>query len=502
MMRHFFVFFLLFCTIIIDGRITCCAQNNTIEEYEQFKRKAQQKYEDFRQKCNAEYAEFLKQVWESYQAGPVLSKPKEKTVPPVVMPEEEIDNPISPKPVPIDTVVPVVNEKPVPQPIPIAPIREQPQPVANCLTFTFFGTEGKVRIPQGKPKKVVTLGGNLTGNNISDAWNELSNGDYDNLIRDCLELRIRYGLCDWAYLQMIRELSERYYDGRNNAATMLMAWICCQTGYQMRLAVSDGKLYLLIGSQHVIYGMSYWTVEGTKFYPFLHEGETLKEQIQICGASFPGEQPMSLYLFKAQTFAERLNDERTVKSKRYPEAIATYKVNQNLMDFYATYPTSMFGENFCTRWAMYANTPMAENIRQELYPQLKRTVEGKNQLAAVNILLNWVQTGFVYEYDDKVWGDDRAFFAEESLNYPYCDCEDRSILFTRLVRDLLGLKCLLVYYPGHLACAVQFTEPVTGDYITLNGKTFIVADPTYIGAPVGCTMPDMDNKTAKVILLD
>ena len=30
---------------------------------------------------------------------------------------------------------------------------------------------------------------------------------------------------------------------------------------------------------------------------------------------------------------------------------------------------------------------------------------------------------------------------------------------------------------------------------------FIICDPTYIGVPIGMTMPDMDNKTAKVILL-
>ena len=108
--------------------------------------------------------------------------------------------------------------------------------------------------------------------------------------------------------------------------------------------------------------------------------------------------------------------------------------------------------------------------------------------------------GVVYEYDDKVWGGDRAFFAEESLYYPYCDCEDRSILFSRLVRDLMGLKVLLVYYPGHLATAVCFTDNVIGDYISLNNQKYVVCAPTYIGAPVGATMPEMDNSKAKVIL--
>ena len=144
---------------------------------------------------------------------------------------------------------------------------------------------------------------------------------------------------------------------------------------------------------------------------------------------------------------------------------------------------------------------MSERIKKQLYPALQKAIQGKSQYEAANVLLNFVQTAFIYEYDDKVWGGDRAFFAEESLYYPYCDCEDRSILFSRLIRDLLGLKVLLVYYPGHLATAVCFTDNVTGDYISLNNQKYVVCDPTYIGAPVGATMPDMDNGKAKVILL-
>lgn len=172
------------------------------------------------------------------------------------------------------------------------------------------------------------------------------------------------------------------------------------------------------------------------------------------------------------------------------------------MSFYSSYPTSIIDDNLMTRWAMYANTPLANDVSSQLYRQLKSSVDGKSNLEAVNILLNWVQTGFEYEFDDIIWGEDRAFFAEESLNYPYCDCEDRSILFTRLVRDILGLKCILVFYPGHLASAVCFDETVNGDYIILDNERYTICDPTYIGASVGLTMPDMNNQSAKVILLN
>lgn len=478
--------------------ISCRAQvtNNIRAQYEQFKQQAHQEYADFRKKCNANYAEFLKKAWESYQAGPIIPQPKDDMGPPVIMSDEDREKPISPKPIPIDTIIkPVLDE---PQPLPVSPIYEQTGPDYNVLTLKYFGTEAKVRVPK---QNVNLFSDKFSMESMSDAWMALSEGGYDNLLRDCLEMRIRYGLCDWAYLLLLRDISEELYGGSNNSSTFFMAWAYCQTGYQMRLAVAENKLYMLMGSKHQIYNWSYYVLEGGYFYPFRHDRAEISNA-QISDTSFPEEKPISLFMNETQAFAENYGNERVISSSQYPNVIGTVRINQNLMDFYSTYPTSQFGDNVASRWAMYANTPMAENVKKQLYPSLRQAINGKPQLEAINMLLNWVQTGFVYEYDDKIWGDDRAFFAEESLNYPYCDCEDRSILFTRIVRDLLGLKCILIFYPGHLACAVHFSDDVEGDYIMLESQKFIVTDPTYIGAPAGYTMPGMDNKTATVILLE
>lgn len=83
-----------------------------------------------------------------------------------------------------------------------------------------------------------------------------------------------------------------------------------------------------------------------------------------------------------------------------------------------------------------------------------------------------------------------------------CTRRHRGYAYSRLVRDLLGLRTLLVFYPVHLAMAVAFNEKVDGDYIVCQGQRFVVCDPTYIGAPVGATMTDMDNAKATVVLLE
>ena len=65
--------------------------NNPRKTYDDFKKQALQKYSDFRTQANEQYAVFLKQAWEQYNALPAIPKPKDETVPPVTIPEEDKD---------------------------------------------------------------------------------------------------------------------------------------------------------------------------------------------------------------------------------------------------------------------------------------------------------------------------------------------------------------------------------------------------------------------------
>ena len=461
--------------------------NNSASLYNQNKEQAKTAYNSFREKANHDYIELLKKAWGDYDKVSPLPKPKEDNpIPPRPYEEPLEDNPISV----IPEEVPIV--KPHHQPEPIEPIHENPQPIENRVQFNFYGLNESVRIPRFANIKVNA--GNIE--NIAEAWDSLCDDAIDNTIYDVLELRDKYNLSDWAYLQLLETIANKYCADKNGA-TLLAAFLYCQSGYQMRLAVDADRLYMLFGSRHQIFDKGYFVVDGETFYPY---GEP-SNSIQICAAAFEGETPLSLLINNEQKLGASLSEKRTISSKRYSDTRATSQVPKGLIDFFNSYPTSAIGGNIMTRWAMYANTPLAEKAKEHLYPALKKSIENCSKLEAANKLLNWVQTGFVYEYDDKVWGHDRAFFAEETLFYPYCDCEDRSILFSRLVRVLLGLDVALIYYPGHLATAVKFDSDIRGDAMLINGDKYIVCDPTYIGAPVGAQMPDLDYDNTMAIIL-
>lgn len=483
--------------------------DETFEDYKARRKQAfdsytnarRKEFDEYRRKQNEAFAELMRKAWSAVNPSPVNPRPKVDPVPPVTVPIEDTIEVITPVPLPFDEVVPA--PVPLPQPQPIRPIEEIPAPepvrieIPPTKAFTFYGTEGRVRYDV---KNAIRLS-SLSEETIADAWLKLSEDAYTNLIYDCLQIRRKRNLCDWAYLTMLRNMAESVYGKESNEAVMLMAFVYCQSGYKMRLAIGDEKLYMLFASEHLIYDWNYFMIEGERYYTYNNQ----TGRVRVCEQAYPKEQSLSLLINGDQMFAMSRTSESKHHSKRNEDMRVSMAANQNMLDFYTSYPTSMIGENFVSRWAMYANAPMPRHIKETVYPQIRRAISGCDQRTAVNKILNFIQTGFEYGYDDKVWGDDRAFFPEESLFYPYCDCEDRSILLTRIVRDLLGLKCILVYYPGHLASAIAFTEgSPAGDYIALNGRRFFIADATITGygAPVGVTMQNMNNKTAKVILLD
>jgi hypothetical protein len=335
----------------------------------------------------------------------------------------------------------------------------------------------------------------LSENGIADAWLTLSDSIYDNTIKAALDTRKANALCDWAYMDMLREVTEKQY-GKSNEAVLAQTFIMAQSGYRIRLGRNDTKLYLLSASQYDIFDLRYYMIDGSKFY--IVNGEK-NAKMYICEAKFGKEKPLSLQMTRLPRLGEEETPKRTLSSRKGLTTAAS--VNKNLIDFFNHYPQACFKGDQTTRWVAYANTPIEKSVTDMLYPPLRNAINGLGQKEAVSLLLNWVQTAFAYEYDDKVWGGDRAFFAQETLFYPYCDCEDRSILFSRIVRDLTGLDVVFLYYPGHLATAVGFTEDVNGDWVIHNGKKYVVCDPTYINAGVGRTMPGMNNQAAQIVAL-
>lgn len=456
-----------------------------LNSYSQERNSIHNDYRSFRNSINADYADFLRNAWDNLTSFAPIQKPQDKKpVPPVVFEKNQIKTPV------IIESKPIVAPKPDPSPKPISPVEENEHPTSQH-NVAFYGLDIAVRVPASSTISILT-----NENDIASKWEDFSDGRFDNSLYDLLAIKQSNQLSDWAYLELVDKFSHDFFTN-GNAASLLTAWILCQSGFQIRIARDSNSIIVLYASNHIIFDNSYFIVDGVKYYP-LTKGSS---NIKICNAKFKGETPLSLSITKEQRLGLNMSDKRTIKSSRFPNLSASVSVNKNLIDFYNNFPTSAIGGNPLSRWGIYANTPFSSESASSLYAQLKSSLSNCSTQEAVERLLNWVQTGLQYEFDDVVWGHDRAFFAEETLFYPYADCEDRSILFSRLIRDLLGLDVALIYYPGHLATAVHFNEDVSGDAVILNGQKFTICDPTYIGAPVGVQMPNLDYDKIRTIVL-
>lgn len=491
--------------------LTINAQTDNFEKFkqqqnasfDQYKSDKQAEFDAYRKRVNEEYAEFMRQAWKEFP-GNEAEKPKdEKTLPPVVY--EEPKPAPTPEPKPETTPIPkpkeevkpipvkpqvVVVPKPTPAPEPIAPVKPKEEPYKK-VTVSYYGTLITIGFPNNDDLHIKALKENA----FADAWKHLSDSRYDVTVKTALDARTANHLCDWAYLKMLQAVTEKQY-GQTNEAVLAQAFLLVQSGYRIRLGIDDNKLQLLVASLYNIYGYRYYLLDNTRFYVV---SNSKNSNMHICESKYGKERSLSLQITDLPKLGDEPTPKRTLTSKK--GVAAPVSVNKNLIDFFNTYPKASINGDYTTCWAAYANTPLDQSVKNMLYPPLKKTISSMSEKDAVGIILNWVQTAFEYGYDDKIWGGDRAFFAQETLYYPYSDCEDRAILFSRLVRDLVGLDVVLLYYPGHLATAVGFKGDVNGDYLMYKNRKYVVCDPTYINAGVGRTMPNMNNQQAQIIAL-
>lgn len=477
--------------------------------FDDFAEQARADFNDFRSKANSEYNKFVQEAWAEFTAFSGIPKPEEIKVEPVIFSEDQVTDKIQlakwvkkiiknrKDPV---VIHPLTKEEFSSKPEPVAEVKPVKIPASDQkfaeMPFTYYGNDMMIHLDETKR---FNLGG-VSREQIAKALDMLCKKDFDNALVDCLKLREEYELCDWAYLNMLLAIGEQFCGPKTNEATLLAGFLYCQSGYKMRYASDGSQLYLLVACKQRIYGKNYFVMDGEDYYPIC-EGE-MPERLNICPAKFEKEKAMSLVITPQQHFSFKATDKRTITDKFNKSVTVDVSVNKNMIDFYGSYPSFASNGDPYSRWLSYANTPMDQPVADELYPQITALIKDLTPQKAVARILQWIQYGIPYAFDYEVWGEDRVFFAEETLFYPGSDCEDRAILFTRIVRDLLHLPCVLVYYPGHLAAAVHFAEEVRGDRFQLEDTDYVVCDPTYIGASVGMSMPGMNADEARLILLE
>lgn len=452
------------------------------QQYDEARRKAEAEYAAFRKKANEEYAAAVQRAWAKMGVEPAVPKPTEPAPP---RPSPPIPGKIpSSTPLPQDEVVlPPIDITPVPLP----PIPE-PEPAVPTMQFAMYGAPCSVHAHAEVLRFKLP---SLEEKSIAAAWEQLSQDKYDGLLHDCMAQREALHLSDWGYLQLLGCMSEQLLGKGSNEAVLLQMYLLAQSGYCVRMARANEHLVLLMPFNRTIYGYRFLNIDGVKHYVLSHEKA---DGVYVCAVAFPREQVANILMGQLPELGGGVKRSRTLQAEKFGTMKATVSVDERLMNYMRDYPLS-------DAWDYYALAGLSDEVKGSLYPALRGQIDGKSKRKAAGMLLDFVQTAFDYATDQEQFGYERPLFGDESIYYPKNDCEDRSIFYSILVRDLLGLDVVLVHWPGHLATAVAFPEEVPGDYFTVDGRRYTVCDPTYIGASIGETMPQFKNVNAKLVRL-
>lgn len=464
------------------------------DDYQKWLKSEEEKFQQFKDARDREFTEFLKKEWRGLQlmAGTVADeKPK-----PVKMPVAKVP-PVSKK----DTVrTPIVKlpplpppEQPRPQPVKTPPpVVEEKNPLS--VKVPFYDTSLDLRCDEAFR---IPVPAKITKEAITAYWTAMSNTNYEDLLTQTKFHRDRMKLNDWGYCLLLERVGETVNGGSANAGTLFAWFMLSKSGYEARVGFADDKVYLMLPARNNLYGIPYFTFsgKGNKRYYAMPVSRLIGQagtELYTYEGSYEGaEKPMDFGIgqFPQLADAKATKNLRFVWDGKMVPVPVTYR--RDAVDFFEYYPQ--------TNFEVYFSAPVSSELSTSLLTDLRPMVQGKSELEAVNILLRFVQTAFAYKTDQDQFGREKPFFPEETIYYPYSDCEDRAVLFSFLVKNLTGLEVVGLDYPGHIAAAVRFPTQVPGESVTYQGKRFTVCDPTYINAGAGMCMPQFKSVTPNVI---
>lgn len=502
-MKQFFkkiIFIVFFFPLFLN------AQEET--DFELFLKQSQQEFNNFRDTINRHFANQLRTQWKEFQVFkgvdfPAKPKPKHQPIAPQTTPEEIIPQQLPRKNiVPDSSAIPVERHEENPfsesdsenifqsesDNEPTIPLPQEQTP-AN-FSFSYCGIECNVIQPSVKDNLLLIP----DNQSIANFWEELDEIDFSGILQQCRFFKKQNGLNDWGMFDYVLHYSAVIFPNQPNQQNVFTVYLLNQLGYDAKVCYTKDKILILLAIKQQVYAIPY--LGQCRYYILNEQGMSanLNEPVFTYNFSFPKPTiPLDMHIF-TELFPE--SDAYYDKSVQLPNSLdkLTIRYKPESIEYYRNYPQMDID--------IYASAAVSNTFMQSIREQFMPQIDGLSEREAVSFLLSYVQYSFDYEMDTDQFGYEKPFFCEENFYYLQNDCEDRSVLFSFLVRELLGLKVILLDYPDHIATAVAFTDNVNGDYFLYENRKYVVCDPTYIGAVIGQSIPEYKNVAATIIDFD
>ena len=472
MKTRIYLLTLLFVLCSLNNAVSQDSMDSLIQRFFTGKQQLQNNYHTYVDSINVQFADYLANNWELFSINSPITRSGEPE--PAYMPVYE----------PYDTIATTMADTLL---IEWAPRKNDMQSAASkessgAPMIDFFGTPVTVTPFDGYETK-------LQGTNekqVANYWMQLSKTNYPSFIHDISTKKEALGIGSWGLYRLVLEWANTsFHKSQEDEKAVFIVYMLNQAGYKAKIGRLNNTLVVMMAFTNTIYGK-----------PFIRSGNDsyyiLSDQT-ITGASLSSYKldygPATSFFDLHTKTLPRLNENTHTVIRLFRDKTYTFKFNSNLTHYYHTFPQ--------TELKIYVDTPFSAIAEDSIVRELAYDLQNKSVPDKLKFLLALIQEGFEYKTDEEQFGYEKSFFAEETLLYPYSDCEDRAILFCKMVKLLCGLDTLLIDYPTHVASAVKSDEP--GDAIMYHNERYIVCDPSFIGAPIAKTMKGQDNTKAKII---
>jgi len=455
-------------------------QKQIEKEYADFEKETQQQFDQFVAKIDAEFADFLAKSFQSFEA--TAGKPKKPGPKPVKPPkftqtdqEKSTIQPKTPAQKPPSTRLPNIQ-------------KSEPEDFKGTeTTFNFYGAP--IQLNYDPRLKSIVLE-SISAEGISNWWKLISESYYNHLIQQLNTYKTDLNLNDYAYVKLVEATASAIHPDNSNQQAILEWFLLTRSRFLVKIAFNKEQLFVLLPSLQTRYGKNFVSIDKLAYYL----PPDTPENISTYAGNFPEAD-----IIPDLTISKPLNlpFDKGINKVSFNHAGKNYNFdvvyNKNLLKFYNSLPL--------TDAAVYFNSAIDLRTKESLALALQPYLINQSKAEAAGLLLSFVQNAFEYQTDQEQFGKEKFLFPDELFAYPASDCEDRSVLFAWLTRNLLDLDVVGLAFEGHMATAVCL-DGAEGAGFDHNGCRYIVADPTFIGAPIGLVMPMVKNQIPDLVLIN
>ncbi|MBU1172240.1 MAG: hypothetical protein KKD44_22005 [Proteobacteria bacterium] len=474
---------ILFLAISFDGYAVS-------DEYSEYLKSQKESFQTYKDSRDAEFIGFLKEQWQEFKVHKGLTRDDKPKPPALPVAEPQRAEPVIAEKIKVVEPIVVPPYKPE-EKIVVPPVKDPGKPLALKIDFfmTPISIYGKYNFPNGST-------GPINKEVITSFWDKMSQLDYDSIISQVQVYQKQLKLNDWGYHYILYRIGMEQYSSNKNMANLFVWYMSSKSGYESRIGYNNSQVFLLMPSRNRLYSVPFLTLNGNKYYSlfFDEQPEKFKSLFTYKGSYPDADKLMDYRILDSPEISKIIREKNLAFDYKQNNLDVKAQYNKNLVDFFKYYPQ--------TNIKVYFDALVSPELEYTLLKSLKPMVEGKTEVEAVNTLLRFVQKSFSYKTDDGQFGHEKYMLPEETVFYPYSDCEDRSFFFAYLVKKLLNLDVVGLDYPGHISTAVKFTDNLPGDYVVRNNKKYMICDPTYINARLGMAMPQFKNVKPEIIKID